>query len=70
MSKEKKKGKQSKRISAEEVRSMGVYLPDSIPDEATVRRSAMKMDCEEVSGPDKNGKMIVRMCVCFKETFE
>ena len=60
----------SDRISAGELRSMGLDIVDSIPDCATIPRWAMKTTVGEVSGDPEKNLLTVDFQIVFEQPFE
>ena len=58
------------RISAGELRSMGLDIVDSIPDCATIPRSSMKTKVGEVGGDPENNLLTVDFQIEFEQPFE
>lgn len=58
------------RITAGELRAMGLPIPSSIPDVAGIPRSALKMSVGEVTSMDGDKTFKVNIDVRFEANFE
>lgn len=58
------------RITAGELRVMGIPVPSNIPDVASIPRRAMKMTVGEVTSMDGDKTAVVSISVKFEANFE
>lgn len=58
------------RITAGELRVMGIPVPSNIPDVASIPRSAMKMSVGEVTSMDGDKTVVVNVSIKFEANFE
>lgn len=58
------------RITACELREMGVPIPSSIPDCASIPRSAMKMSVGEVTSMNGEKTVVMNVDINFTASFE